>query len=122
MYATSSGVIVSHTHPFLAATPDVSVYDPPCGSEPFGFAEIKCPYKYQDVTFDQAATNSDLMLFKEADGRLALICQVQRQIEIRDRKWCDFIVYTKRGIHVECLNFDQRRNSYLNFVFFIGFV
>ena len=40
LYATSSGVIVSLTHPFLAASPDANVYDP-TSSTPFGFAGYK---------------------------------------------------------------------------------
>ncbi len=112
LYATSSGVIISTTHPFLGASPDANVYDPSCPSEPFGFAEIKCPYKYQDITPSQAATNSDFMLCKKEDGRLILkrthpyFSQVQGQMGIGGRKWCDFIVYAKEGISVERVNFD----------------
>ena len=71
LYATSSDVIVSLTHPFLAASPDANVYDP-TSSDPFGFAEIKCPYKYRELAPEEAATNSDFMLRKAPDGRLCL--------------------------------------------------
>ena len=90
LYATSSGVIISATHPFLGASPDANVYDPSC-PDPFGFAEIKCSYKYQDVTPDQAAMNADFMLCKETDGRLVLkrthpyFSQVQGQMGIGGR-------------------------------------
>ena len=112
LYATSSGVHISHTHPFLGASPDANVYDPSCTSEPFRFAEIKCSYKYQNMTPAEAAKNSDFML-REQNGNLILkrthmyFSQVQGQMAIGRRKWCDFIVYTKKGINVERLGFDQ---------------
>ena len=71
-YQHLNGVILSHTHPFLGASPDANVYDPSCISDPFGYAEVKCPYKYQDVPPSQAATKSDFMLSKDGDGRLTL--------------------------------------------------
>ena len=106
LYATSSGVIVSLTHPFLAASPDASVYDP-TSSEPFGFAEIKCPYKYRELTPEDAAMNSDFMLRREVDGKLCLkdnhvyVSQIHGQMAIGGRNWCDFVVYTSKGIRIK---------------------
>ena len=93
LYATSSGVIISRMNPFLAASPDTNIYDPSNTSEPLGYAEIKCSYKYQDITPEQAATNADFMLRLEADGRLMLkrshiyFSRVQGQMGIGRRKW-----------------------------------
>ena len=67
IYATVSGVIISCTHPFLGASPEACVYDP-LNADPFGFAEIKCSFKYQDTTPTHAATNKDFMLQTEQDG------------------------------------------------------
>ena len=112
LYATSSDVIVSLTHPFLAASPDANVYDP-TSSDPFGFAEIKCPYKYRELAPEEAATNSDFMLRKAPDGRLCLknnhiyVSQIQGQMAIGSHNWCDFIVYTSKGINVQRIKFDQ---------------
>ena len=44
-----SGVWVSPQHPFLGASSDAAIYDP-SESKAFGFAEVKCPYKYKDVS------------------------------------------------------------------------
>ena len=41
---TSSGLVVSATHPFLAASPDGAVYDTSDAQQPLGFLEVKCPY------------------------------------------------------------------------------
>ena len=113
LYATASGVIVSLTHPFLAASPDANVYDP-TSSTPFGFAEIKCPFKYRELTPAQAAANSDFMRRREPDGRLCLkdkhiyTSQIQGQMAIGGRNWCDFIVYTSKGIYVQRIKFDRQ--------------
>ena len=91
------------------------MYDPLSSSERFGFAEIKCSYKYQDITTEQqASTNADFMIRKEADVRLVLkkmhiyFSQVQGQMEVGGRMWCDFIVYTRKGISVERSRLDQQ--------------
>ena len=33
--------------------------------------------------------------------------QVQGQMGITQRKWCDFVVYTTKGLSVECIHFDK---------------
>ena len=33
-------------------------------------------------------------------------CQVQGQIAIGERLWCDFVVYTPKGISIEQITFD----------------
>ena len=43
LFCCRSGFIVSDEHPFLGASPDAVVYDPDT-DDPFGLAEIKCPY------------------------------------------------------------------------------
>ena len=104
LYATSSGVIIFCTHPFLGASPDASVYDPSNSLQPFGFVEIKCPHKYKDVTPDCAATNKDFVLEREPGGQLVFkrthvyYSQVQGQMGIGGREWCDFVVYSRTSL------------------------
>jgi len=47
---SKSGFLVSETHPFLGASPDRCVYNPRSPNDPYGFQEIKCPYKYREVS------------------------------------------------------------------------
>ena len=57
----------------------------------------------------QAAANSDFMLRREPDGRLCLnvyTSQIQGQMAIGGQNWCDFIVYTSKGIYVQRIKFD----------------
>ena len=49
----------------------------------------------------------------DGQERLRLKCghpyyaQVQGEMDITGRKWCDFIIYTEKGINVEHIDFDQ---------------
>ena len=38
-----SGFVINPTIPFLGASPDYKVYDPPDPISPYGLLEIKCP-------------------------------------------------------------------------------
>ena len=112
LYAASSGFIVSSQHSFLGASPDSCVYDPLNPLDPYGYCEIKCPYKYQDISPSEAAEKSDFMLQKDHNGVVKLkeshvyYSQVQGQMGVGGRPWCDFVVYTKKGIHVERISFN----------------
>ena len=72
LYASPSGFLISTEYSVLGASPDASIYDPSNCNDPFGFAEIKCPYKYQDLPVEAAAGNSDFMLSRGDDGKLHL--------------------------------------------------
>ena len=50
MVVAPCGFFISKSHPFLGASPDGAVYDPSSLNQPFGFLEIKCPYKHKNVT------------------------------------------------------------------------
>lgn len=57
--------------------------------------------------------NSDFMLRREPNGTLSLkenhvyTSQKQGQMGIGDRKWCDFVVYTSKGVYVQRITFDR---------------
>jgi hypothetical protein len=73
-----------------------------CTSSPFGFLEIKCPYKHRSVSPAEACSVSGFCCSLWEDGKLALkpnhpyYAQVQGQMAIGGRKWCDFVVYTTK--------------------------
>ena len=70
-------------------------------------------YKYRDTTPDDTALNSDFVLRKEVDGSLKLkqnhvyYSQIQGQMAIGEWKWCDFVVYTTKGISIERIPFNS---------------
>jgi len=53
-----AGFVVCESHPFLGASPDGYVHDP-SRKEQYGLVEIKCPYKYREVSVEDACKNSD---------------------------------------------------------------
>ncbi len=107
-----SGVIVNPSYSFLGASPDGAVYDPSNVNEPYGFLEIKCPYSCRNVTPMDACSNREFyctvsggkMLLKETHSYYA---QVQGQMGIGERPWCDFVVFTSKGISVQHILFNQ---------------
>jgi len=84
-YEVKNGVMVDETvgvdHPTIpmsGASPDGLVGDD-------GLIEIKCP---------NTATHIDTVLSGDADKRY--ICQMQWQLAVTGRKWCDFVSYDPR--------------------------
>ena len=111
--ACSIGFHTSRAYPFLGATPDGGVYDPSSG-ELYGFVEIKCPYSHRDETPEAACESSNFCCSLENTGGVPTVrlrtshnyyCQVQGQMGVGSRPWCDFVVYTKKGLSVERISF-----------------
>ena len=97
---------------FLGASPDGAVYDPSDNEKPFGFLEVKCPYSAKEVDPTAACAKSSFFCDLDAGGlpqlkkTHAYYAQVQGQMAIGERPWCDFIVYTNKGLTVERIYFN----------------
>ena len=114
LYCTKSGFVISEEYPFLGASPDAVVHDPTNLEEPFGVVEVKCPFSFRQFTpIDAAKSASFFCELSSSGSNLKLkhshqyYCQVQGQMAITGRKWCDFVVYTEQGISVERISFDS---------------
>lgn len=112
------GFLISETHPFLGATPDGTVYDPSDTEHPFGFIEVKCPYMQRDRTPLEACASPGFCCTAEVPHpnhspvlqlrrNHSYFAQVQGQMAVGGRMWCDFVIFTNRGINVERLPFDE---------------
>ena len=111
------GFIVSPTYPFLGASPDAGVHDPSSTQYPFGFVEVKCPYSHRDDTPFEACSDPSFCceLQHSSNGHTSVVlkhshpyyCQVQGQLAIGNRPWCDFVVYTQKGLSIDHVNFDR---------------
>lgn len=117
-----TGFYISVEHPFLGASPDGAVYDPANTLQPFGFLEIKCPYANRSQTPAEACGTSGFCCDLDASsGNLLLkeshpyYSQIQGQMGIGERPWCDFVVYTSKGISVQRIAFNEQfwRNKLL---------
>ena len=115
LYCAPSGFVISEKYPFLGASPDGVVHDPSVPNS-FGLAEVKCPYSFRNLTPIEAGQSSKFCCEVVPSGAQSALqlkhthpyfCQVQGQMGITERSWCDFIVYTTKGLHVERINFDS---------------
>jgi len=107
----ASGLVISQSHPILGATPDAKIIDVGC-EDCFGLAEVKCPWTKANV--DPLDACSDTSFCMEKTGEKTCLkqtseyyAQVQGQMGITGAKWCDFIVYTRRGIYIQRVPFNK---------------
>lgn len=98
-----SGLHVDINDPYLGATPDGIVSCDCCG---VGLLEIKCPFKYKNSILSDI-DDRQFYLEKDQTGELKLksshdyYAQVQAQLSICDKPYCDFVCWTTTSIHVE---------------------
>ena len=124
-----SGSIVSS--PVIGATPDARVVDFGCTYH-FEIAEAKCPYTKHHVTPLDACSDAKFVMEKTSDTECKLkldhpyYAQVQGQMAVTGARWCDFIVYTSRGLYVQRITFDPivwaELNQKLVSYYFIHFI
>ena len=101
------GFIVHPSMGWLGASPDAVVTDPSVELQ-HGIAEFKCPYTKKDIPPDEACTDTNFYC-TVIDNRLHLkhshTCyhQVQLQlfVSMDMYPWCDFCIYTLKGVSVE---------------------
>ena len=108
-----TGLTVSTEHPFIGASPDGKISCKCCGD---GLIEVKCTFKYRDVTpiADIALSDSTYFLKQHpSTGKVILnrchkyYYQVQAQLHICNLSYCDFICWTQKGIFVERIQKDD---------------
>ena len=94
------GFVINPLYPIFGASPDGGCSCDCCGE---GVIEVKCPYCGQLDDF----TSSSASCLEESDDGLKLkkghkyFYQVQAQIYICQRDYCDFVVWTKKEVHIE---------------------
>ena len=106
------GLVIDPQNPFLGASPDGMVCCTCCGK---GALEIKCPFKYRDLspTDNQALSDPQYFLKKNTNGDIYLSSnhkyyyQVQGQIALCDVAYCDFVCWTGIDIYVERIKIDE---------------
>ena len=103
-----SGLHVHRHYSYPAASPDL-ISCKCCGE---GLLEIKCPYKYRD--FDPTEVrDTSFYLQWNVDGEVRLsqthnyYSQVRGQLEVCDKKYCDFMYWSNKGIQVEIILRDR---------------
>ena len=111
-----SGLHLSKEYPFIAATPDGIISCDCCGE---GLLEIKCPYTYCDKELPNKENyNKEEMkrfcLEPDEEGILGLklthpyYYQVQAQLNICQKEYCDFVIWNKQDLIVQRFNKDEK--------------
>ena len=112
-YSPSSSVEITGLHisvddPWLGASPDALVYDPSV-NEPEGLLEIKCPYKARETSLIDICTKKEYqpssfcVTYNKRTDQFSLkkthpyFYQIQGQLHITGRTWCDLFVWTPRN-------------------------
>jgi hypothetical protein len=105
------GLFVDKQHPHLGASPDGLVTCKCCSA---GLLEIKCPETLKNLDPVEAAkqskqfmcdTNGSVSLKKDAN--CTYYVQIQGQMAVLEKPWCDFVFYTFKGLYVERIHFDS---------------
>jgi len=102
---TECGLFVDVDRAFLCASPDGLVTCDCCGE---GLLEIKCPKTCEDTD----PKESGLSYLVDSNGKLELkrnhthFSQVQMQMGVVGRQWCDFLVYSRAGYFLQRIPFD----------------
>ena len=106
-----SGLVISTNNGCLACSPDGWVEDEN-SLEKEGVVEYKCPYASRDITPAEAASRDKNFFCNLENGELKLkkkhnyYYQVQGAMAITKRRWCDFVVWTPKGVSVERIDYD----------------
>ena len=112
---TEAGLHVNHKIPFLGTSVDGVVDCPTCG---LGIVEIKCPYgtkqnKWRNMTVTNCCTDSNFCCELDSSNNISLkknhsyYYQIIGQMALTSAKYCDFVVYTRKGINVQRVIFDK---------------
>jgi hypothetical protein len=102
------GLIVDQIFPIFAATPDGSRK---CKCHGNGIVEVKCSYKHRDEAIrDIPSIDTSFYLEKETlklKKNHRYYTQIQFQMYVAKVDFCDFVVYTNKGIYIQTIKFDK---------------
>lgn len=108
----NSGLVVTPKYPYLGTSPDGSVICCVKCIDKNGLVEIKCPFKHRFNPLEEACKDPTFCC-EMSNGRVQLkrshsyYYQVQGQLALTGRSWCDFFVWTLKGHSTERIRFDK---------------
>ena len=110
---TAAGLHVNPSYPHLGAAPDGVLNCDCCGK---GVLEIKCPYKHREK-HPHDVTDPRFYLKRDEDGQVYLSStheyyyQIQGQLAVCEKEYCDFVCWTPHGVHIEQILVDPSHCS-----------
>ena len=108
-----AGFMIHPLKGWLGCSPDNWVVNPD-NEDPNGLVEYKCPYSAREITPSEACTSLKGFFCNLENGKAVLkrnhnyYYQVQGTMAITGRKWCDFTVWTPKGLSIERISFDKK--------------
>ena len=116
----SCGLVIDNTNFVLAATPDGKVVDV-SEKEIYGILEVKCSEEYKDVDpADIIFISKTSPIFRDTTGLIRLrkdhsyYDQITMQMAMTTRSWCDFVLYTSKGLVIDRVYFDPNHWAVLS--------
>jgi len=106
-----AGLLLDPTVPYLASSPDGFVTCTHCAPTQ-GLLEIKCPSVLRNKTPEEACEDKHFFCHL-VNGCVTVkkthnyYYQVQGQMGVSGRQWCDFVVWTLKGHSIERIHFDE---------------
>ena len=105
------GLSILKDYPVIAASPDMEITCNCICCEGGGLVEIKCPYSMRGDAPDEQLG----YLKRHKDSKALYLnrshiyyTQIQGQMGVTGKKYCDFFVYTPHGHHLERIEFDSQ--------------
>ena len=98
-----AGLVINPLYPHLGASPDGFISCICCGD---GLVEIKCPFSIKDG--DPNILGNKLMFLNEHGLSMShkYYTQVQGQLLVTGKSYCDFVVWTPKGQLIQRLHID----------------
>lgn len=103
------GLIIHPNYPHFGASPDAIVMCDVCGE---GCVEVKCPYCAQNSSIAELIHAKKTCLINEGgetklNRKHAYYSQVQMQLALTEKKYCDFVVWSESDYFMERIYFDE---------------
>ncbi|XP_062577470.1 uncharacterized protein LOC134239315 [Saccostrea cucullata] len=104
------GLFIDPDAPYLGASPDGIVKCKCCGE---GLLEVKCSFVHQNKTPREACLDDHYHVRLDENENVQLkidspwYIQIQGQLGVCKKQWCDFVFFTKKGFIVDRIYFDE---------------
>ncbi|CAG9818817.1 unnamed protein product [Phaedon cochleariae] len=99
-----TGLIIHEKHQFIGGSPDGLVNED-------GIVEVKCPFSVKNFDVLEACRLGKIP-YCDKSGCLKVVSdhyyQIQGLLQVTNRNWCDFVIYTFKGIKVERIHRNDR--------------